>query len=65
MVVSIFAVSASLEEVQREYMESLDMGGWIQKPIDFKRINVILKGITNREQQAPGSVGSWLQLGIW
>jgi len=44
-------------------MESLDMDGWI--PIDFKRINVILKDITNPEQQAPGSVGIWLQLGIW
>jgi len=41
------------------------MDGWILQPIDFKRINVILKGITNLEQQAPGSVGSWLQLGIW
>jgi len=34
----IFAVSASSEAVQREYMESLDMDGWIA--IDFKRINV-------------------------
>jgi len=60
----IFAVSASLEAVQREYMESLDVDGWILKLIDFKRINVT-KGITNPEQQAPGSMRCWLQLGIW
>jgi len=66
--IPIFAVSASLEPVQREYMESLDMDGWILKPIDFKRMNVILKGITNpecRRQEAwePGfswESGGWL-----
>jgi len=46
-------------------MESLDMDGWILKRIDFKRIHVIHSRITNPEQQASGSVGSWLQLGIW
>jgi CheY-like chemotaxis protein len=66
--IPIFAVSASLEPVQREYMESLGMDGWMLKPIDFKRMNVILKGITNperRRQEAwePGfswESGGWL-----
>lgn len=66
--IPIFAVSASLEPVQREYMMSLDMDGWMLKPIDFKRMNIILKGITNpehRRQEAwePGfswEFGGWL-----
>ena len=66
--IPIFAVSASLEPVQREYMMSLDMDGWMLKPIDFKRMNVLLKGITNperRRQEAwePGfswESGGWL-----
>ena len=66
--IPIFAVSASLEPVQREYMESLGMDGWMLKPIDFKRMNGILKGITNperRRQEAwePGfswESGGWL-----
>jgi len=66
--IPIFAVSASLESVQREYMQSLGMDGWMLKPIDFKRMNVILKGINNpdrRRQQAwePGfswEFGGWL-----
>ena len=66
--IPIFAVSASLEPVQREYMESLGMDGWILKPIDFKRMNVILKGISDpehrhREAWEPGfswESGGWL-----
>lgn len=66
--IPIFAVSASLEPVQREYMESLGMDGWMLKPIDFKRMNIILKGITNPERRRrdawePGfswESGGWL-----
>jgi hypothetical protein len=47
----IFAVSTSLEPVERGYMESFDMDGSILKPIDFKRMNAMLKGITNPEHR--------------
>jgi hypothetical protein len=49
-------------------MESLGMDGWILKPIDFKRMNVILRGISNpehrrKEASEPGfnwEAGGWL-----
>jgi hypothetical protein len=47
----IFAVSTPLEPVEREYMELFDMDGSILKPIDFKRMNAMLKGITNHEHR--------------
>lgn len=50
--IPIFAVSASLFEVQREEMYTLGMDGWILKPIDFKRLKVILRGVTDAEQRA-------------
>jgi hypothetical protein len=45
--VPIFAVSASL--VEREKPTYVDAGfdGWILKPIDFKRLNVLLSGIND------------------
>lgn len=45
--ISIFAVSASL--VEREKQTYIDAGfdGWILKPIDFKRLNILLAGITD------------------
>lgn len=49
--IPIFAVSASLFEVQHEDMYNLGMDGWILKPIDFKRLRVILRGVTDPEQR--------------
>ena len=49
--IPIFAVSASLLEVQREEMYGLGMDGWILKPIDFKRLRVILRGVTDLAQR--------------
>ncbi|KAF8583339.1 hypothetical protein K439DRAFT_1653513 [Ramaria rubella] len=45
--IPIFAVSASLAEHQRNHMSKLGLDGWILKPIDFKRLNTILCGITD------------------
>lgn len=47
----IFAVSASLQEGQRQEMYSLGIDGWILKPIDFKRLRVILRGVTDASQR--------------
>ena len=64
----IFAVSASLYEDQRDEMYNLGIDGWILKPIDFKRLRVILRGVTDLSQRekdvyAPGcnwELGGWL-----
>lgn len=66
--VPIFAVSASLFEHQRDELCELGMDGWILKPIDFKRLDIILKGVTDpvrRELDVyrPGciwEIGGWL-----
>ena len=63
----IFAVSASLLEVQREEMYSLGIDGWILKPIDFKRLKTLLRGITDAEQRGRDEYhvgGSW-EAGGW
>ncbi|KAI0073479.1 hypothetical protein K474DRAFT_1603252 [Panus rudis PR-1116 ss-1] len=64
----IFAVSASLFEEHRDEMYKLGIDGWILKPIDFKRLRVILKGVTDLSQRErdvyrPGcnwESGGWL-----
>lgn len=65
--IPIFAVSASLFEVQREEMYDLGMDGWILKPIDFKRLRVILRGVTDPAQRVRDvyqkGVFSWEQGG--
>jgi len=43
--VPIFAVSASLVEKERQTYIDADFDGWILKPIDFKRLSVLLSGI--------------------
>ncbi|KAL7279741.1 hypothetical protein ACG7TL_006148 [Trametes sanguinea] len=65
--IPIFAVSASLFEHQREELHRIGMDGWILKPIDFKRLRMILRGVVDpsqREQDVyrPGNweVGGWL-----
>ncbi|OBZ71696.1 Histidine protein kinase 1 [Grifola frondosa] len=65
--IPIFAVSASLVERQRDDLHALGMDGWILKPIDFKRLRVILRGVTDPVQREkdiyqPGC--SW-EIGGW
>ncbi|CAL3969400.1 unnamed protein product [Diplocarpon coronariae] len=47
--VPIFAVSASLVERERQNYINAGFDGWILKPIDFKRLNILLLGIVNDE----------------
>lgn len=65
--IPIFAVSASLFEHQREDMYELGIDGWILKPIDFKRLRVILRGVTDPVQRSfdvySKGVSSWEQGG--
>ncbi|KAI1374475.1 hsp90-like protein [Hypoxylon crocopeplum] len=63
--VPIFAVSASLVERERPIYVGAGFDGWILKPIDFKRLNVLLDGITNDEIRAKCLYvpGNWEQGG--
>ncbi|KAK4920486.1 hypothetical protein LTR66_016725 [Elasticomyces elasticus] len=47
--IPIFAVSASLIEKEREKYIQYGFDGWILKPVDFKRVNELMKGIVNHE----------------
>lgn len=63
----IFAVSASLFETQHEELYALGMDGWILKPIDFKRLRTILRGIVDpsqREKDVYHSTANW-EIGGW
>ena len=47
--VPIFAVSASLVEKNRQVYVDAGFDGWILKPIDFKRLTVIMLGIVEEK----------------
>jgi CheY-like chemotaxis protein len=47
--VPILAVSASLVEEQLQTYVDAGFDGWILKPIDFKRLHTLLKGIHDAE----------------
>ncbi|KAF7562684.1 hypothetical protein G7046_g1458 [Stylonectria norvegica] len=47
--IPIFAVSASLLERHKDTYVKAGFDGWILKPIDFKRFNVLLSGISDDE----------------
>jgi light-regulated signal transduction histidine kinase (bacteriophytochrome)/CheY-like chemotaxis protein len=49
--IPIFAVSASLVEREREKYIEAGFDGWILKPIDFKRTEMLLKGIVDEEMR--------------
>lgn len=64
--VPIIAVSASLVEKDREKYIETGFDGWILKPIDFKRLGVLMSGIVDNEARdsclyKPGSWehGGW------
>ena len=68
--IPIFAVSASLFENQRDELYKLGMDGWILKPIDFKRLRILLRGVVDPLQRekdvySPGcswEIGGWLSM---
>ncbi|KAK3402229.1 hypothetical protein B0T20DRAFT_451101 [Sordaria brevicollis] len=47
--VPIIAVSASLVEHEKDMYVEAGFDGWILKPIDFKRLETLLRGITDDE----------------
>lgn len=50
--VPIFAVSASLVERERQTYINAGFDGWILKPIDFKRLNILLLGIVDDDTRS-------------
>lgn len=59
--VPIFAVSASL--LESEYQKYIDVGfdGWVMKPINFARLNVLLSGLVDLDvrKSATYRAGEW------
>ncbi len=47
----IFVVSATLTEHQHDELVHYGVDGWILKPIDFKRLRTIMKGLTDLRQR--------------
>ena len=64
--IPVFAVSASLLERQRDELANIGVDGWILKPIDFKRLRAILRGVTDSRQRERDeyTVGHW-EIGGW
>ena len=65
--IPIFAVSASLLERQRGELAATGLDGWILKPIDFKRLKTLLRGVTDGDQRLRDEYrvgGSW-EAGGW
>jgi CheY-like chemotaxis protein len=64
--VPIFAVSASLVERERQTYINAGFDGWILKPIDFTRLNVLLLGIVEDDtrQSCLYKPGEW-EKGGW
>lgn len=59
--VPIFAVSASLLESEKNTYTSFGFDGWVMKPINFPRLNVLLSGITDPQtrKDAVYRAGEW------
>ncbi len=59
--IPIFAVSASLLEKDRELYVKTGFDGWILKPVNFKRVDSMLKGIV----QEPTRNDCLFETGQW
>src|SRR6185437_3194839 len=64
--IPIIAVSASLLESDKDIYLSAGLDGWIPKPVNFKRLNMLLAGIVNYtiRSQCLYTKGNW-EKGGW
>ncbi|OAP61981.1 hypothetical protein AYL99_04184 [Fonsecaea erecta] len=64
--IPIFAVSASLVEKERAKYVRTGFDGWILKPVDFKRVDLLLKGIVDQDarKECVYEPGKW-ERGGW
>lgn len=62
----IFAVSASLIEKEKDKYIKTGFDGWILKPVDFKRVEQLLKGIVDEDirEECVYQPGKW-EMGGW
>ncbi|EJD55415.1 hypothetical protein AURDEDRAFT_94266 [Auricularia subglabra TFB-10046 SS5] len=69
--IPVVAVSASLKERERDVLLEFGIDGWLLKPVNYKRVGDIIRGIHDRNQRAldvytPGCSwegGGWLRHG--
>ncbi|KAF1832399.1 hypothetical protein BDW02DRAFT_571042 [Decorospora gaudefroyi] len=47
--IPIFAVSASLVQYSQQSLVAAGFDGWLSKPIDFKRLGIVIEGVMNRD----------------
>ena len=45
------SVSATLTFSMREEMVDIGMSGWILKPVDFSRLSILLRGVSERTKR--------------
>jgi CheY-like chemotaxis protein len=59
--VPIFAVSASLLESEKDKYIQTGFDGWVMKPINFARLNVLLSGLLDPEARKAATYqpGQW------
>ncbi|KAJ5833937.1 CheY-like superfamily [Penicillium riverlandense] len=59
--VPIFAVSASLLEREKQTYIDTGFDGWVMKPINFERLNIILSGLVDMEARKSATYrpGEW------
>lgn len=59
--IPIFAVSATLLEHERQKYIDIGFDGWVMKPINFARLNVLMNGIVDLEarKSATYKPGEW------
>jgi CheY-like chemotaxis protein len=64
--VPIFAVSASLLESEKDRYIQAGFNGWVMKPINFARLDVLFGGVvdSNNKREARYIPGQW-ELGGW
>ena len=65
--VPIFAVSASLVEKDRDNYIDIGFDGWVMKPINFARLNILLSGICDSSARKAATYtpdGEW-ENGVW
>ncbi|KAF2679854.1 hypothetical protein K458DRAFT_434754 [Lentithecium fluviatile CBS 122367] len=55
--VPIFAVSASLIQHSQASLQAAGFDGWLSKPIDFKRLGIILEGVVSRDARTKAKSG--------
>jgi CheY-like chemotaxis protein len=49
--IPIFAVSAGLDQHSQESLEDAGFDGWMSKPIDFKKLAIVIEGVLDHDRR--------------